>query len=119
MFSKSDQDIFYQKLGMNIRFLRESENIKQEALANVLGLTRISISNIETGKQKIQLHALVEVANYLNVSVTDLIPSIDLIKGEISSKLEKKISNTEVSNNAVALEKIRDFIKLSHSNKSK
>ena len=118
MLSKVDQDTFYQKLGENIKAARESKKVKQETLASHLGFSRISVSNIEMGKQKIQVHSLVEVSNYLQVPLEQLVPLRDISKSGITSQMEKKISNTEVLNRK-SLEKIKDFIRLSTSNSEK
>ncbi len=121
MLSKTEQQEFYNRLGDKIRLLRDEKSIKQEALASYLGFTRISISNIETGKQKIQLHTLIDLADYMNVPVEEIIPALKTIKIESSEKhkLEKKILNTEISNRPLAVEKIKDFIRLSTSKNSK
>jgi transcriptional regulator with XRE-family HTH domain len=116
VLKKGEQKAFYSQLGKNILEIRKRQNIKQETLATHVGFTRISISNIETGKQKVQIHTLIELAEYLKVPILDLIPSLELVKFEIDSRLEKKISNAEISRNAQAVEKVRDFIRLSTTN---
>jgi transcriptional regulator with XRE-family HTH domain len=117
MLKKSEQDHFYQRLGQNIKMVRAQKNIKQETLATYLGFTRNSISNIESGRQKIQIHSLIELAECLQVSIMDLLPDLHLIKSqETSSKLEKKLSHTEIFNDAKTVEKIKDFIRLSTLN---
>ena len=116
MLKAAEQNEFYSKLGKKIRAIRVEQKIKQETLATHVGFTRISISNIETGRQKIQLHTLIELADYLKTPIQELIPSIELVKSELSSRIEKKISNTEVSNNSQAMEKIKDFILYSSNN---
>ena len=47
----------------------------QEQLAAKLRLTRTSITNIERGRQHIQLHVLYRLARSLEVEVLDLLPS--------------------------------------------
>ena len=54
MLTEAVQDALYVKLGELIRTARDNENIKQELLAEYLDLSRVSISNIENGKQKIR-----------------------------------------------------------------
>lgn len=71
----SDQELFYLELGRRIRGARLDSKLTQEQLADVLGLTRTSITNIEKGKQKILAHTLVELAGKLKVSINDLIPA--------------------------------------------
>ena len=109
---------FYLKLGENIRQLRTQRKIKQAVIASHLGLSRISISNIESGTQRIQLHYLQILAKLLQVSLDELLPNMENLNTEITNKLEKKISNTEISNNPESLGKVKDFILFSKSSKT-
>jgi hypothetical protein len=70
----------------------------------------VNISNIETGRQRIQLHTIVEIAKYFNLPVQNLLPSGDPTKGELISRLEKKISISGISNNANAVKNVTDFV---------
>lgn len=121
MLNKIEQQEFYQRLGAKIRFLRDQKGIKQEVLGKHLGFTRISVSNIETGKQKIQLHTLIDLADLLNIPVEEILPPLKTIRLESTEKykLEKKISNTEISDRPLAVERIKDFIRLSTSKNNK
>jgi transcriptional regulator with XRE-family HTH domain len=112
----TEQKAFYQKVGQSIRSIRQRKQIKQEILATHLGLNRVSISNIETGKQRIQLHTLVEIASFFKTPLDELVPMSDLIRSELDSRLEKKISSAEISNNSEAVEKVRSFIQFSTAN---
>lgn len=47
----------------------------QGELARLVGMTRTSISNIESGRQKLQIHTLYDVARALEVSPTALLPT--------------------------------------------
>lgn len=115
MLKKVEQAEFYKLLGANIRSIREEKNFKQDALAAHLGFTRISISNIETGKQKIQLHSLLELADFLNTPLIEMLPTLHSVRKEHNSKLEKKVTDTEVTDSK-SMQKIKDFIRLSTSN---
>ena len=108
MQSKEEAD-FYKRLGQNIKTYRGK--IKQEAVAQVLGLTRISVSNIENGKQRIQLHTLAQLARYLSVDVADMIPTFYQPSEPISNLLEKRIAKAEI--NSESMGKVTDFVKLS------
>lgn len=70
-----DQEQFYLELGRRIRVARLNSQLTQEQLADLLGLTRTSITNIEKGKQKILAHTLVELSGKLKVTINDLIPA--------------------------------------------
>lgn len=53
---------------------RAKEHPSQEDLALALGLSRTSITNIERGRQPIQLHTLYKIADVLGVEPTVLLP---------------------------------------------
>lgn len=94
MLTEDIQDTIYEELGKYIKAARVKANVKQEALAEFLGLSRVSISNIEAGKQKIQLHTLLDMAKYLSLNVFDLISNLSpLLSDKISSSDERKIHN--------------------------
>ena len=72
---------FYAAVGQRIAKARTGR-LTQEALAKKATLTRTSIINIEKGRQQILLHTLVDIAQALQISLTDLIPEmsdLDLI----------------------------------------
>jgi transcriptional regulator with XRE-family HTH domain len=48
--------------------------LTQEGLAQLVSLTRTSITNIEKGRQKILLHTLRDIADALQVQVATLVP---------------------------------------------
>jgi transcriptional regulator with XRE-family HTH domain len=71
---------FYVRLGENIRKCRQDHNLSQEKLANLAGLTRTSLTNIEKGRQHPPLHTLCEIIEHLQVDIADLLPRPDAIK---------------------------------------
>ena len=92
MLSKEDQDIFYTRLGELVRSSRKRLGITQDDVASYLGLTRISVVNIEQGKQKIQLHALLELCGILKIDAGELLAPLYVITNrEINSKTEKTL----------------------------
>lgn len=66
---------FYKGVGGRVRALRLAQNITQEALAKLVGLTRTSLTNIEKGRQKILLHTFAELAAALGAPAADLLPT--------------------------------------------
>ena len=54
--AKVEEIVFYKNLGEAIRNARKKANISQETLANHVCLSRISMLNIEKGKQKVQIY---------------------------------------------------------------
>lgn len=59
----------YQIIGRNIYQLRRQRGMTQEFLAHQLQLSRTSISNIEKGKHRIQIHVVFKIAEVLCVPV--------------------------------------------------
>ena len=67
-------------IGANIRKWRELKGIKQEQLANSLGITKAALSNMENNKADISLHRMEDIANYLGLEVIKLFTNpLDLI----------------------------------------
>lgn len=77
-------DNIYAQIGSNLKQLRVSRNMNQGELAQELGLSRVSISNIEKGKQRPTIHFLFEVMILFNVKMGALFP-VDLLEQEKSS----------------------------------
>ena len=55
-----------------IRFLRESQGISQEFLANELGISQKTLSRMENGQTEISINQLKGIAKVLGVSATEL-----------------------------------------------
>lgn len=105
-------------VGQLIRDARENAGVKQEVLSHNLGFkSRISISNIESGRQNIQLATLVEIADYLKVGVSSLIPGLETIKKAVSKKMTRNIEKEGVED-ATSYEKIKDFIRFTTTKNS-
>ena len=66
-------DRFYQQFGLRVRRARLDSGLNQEALGHRVGLERSSISNIEKGRQRVQLHMLAEFAAALDVTPAALL----------------------------------------------
>jgi transcriptional regulator with XRE-family HTH domain len=71
----------YKEFGRRLRNLRQASNLTQDALAERIGLSRTSITNIEKGRQHIPLHVLFSLADVLGIPPVKLLPQ----KGDIST----------------------------------
>ena len=60
-------------IGKNIRYYREKKGYSQEQLAQLLFVTRQTVSNYETGRSRPDVETLVKLAGLLDIDVTDLI----------------------------------------------
>ncbi len=92
-------------LGKRIRELRKRNNLKQEKLAELVGLEPTSISNIENGYNYPSFQNLEKIANALNVTF------VDIFKFEQHREIENLIAeiNQILKNNP---EKTKDFYKI-------
>jgi|SRR5579883_6448 len=65
---------FYRQLGEGIRRARKQRKLSQDALAKLVGLTRTSLTNIESGRQHPPLHTFCDIVEQLKVEFADLLP---------------------------------------------
>jgi transcriptional regulator with XRE-family HTH domain len=94
----SESAPIYVELGKRIRAARKGKRLTQARLAEVVSLTRTSITNIEKGRQKLLIHTLYDLAGALGVSPRDLLPEENgqLVDG-VENQLPKDLSDKERS----------------------
>lgn len=74
MLIMADDDII-KRIGLNITIIREQRGLTQEKLAELAGLHRAYIGQIERGEKNIGLRNLEKIAKALNVSIKALLDS--------------------------------------------
>jgi len=74
MLDKEQQTEFYESVGEKIKEARKAQEMNQDVLADLLGISRVSLVNIEAGKQRVPLHVLLDICEALNVTMNDLVP---------------------------------------------
>jgi transcriptional regulator with XRE-family HTH domain len=69
----------YAHIGEVIRTRRRSlkPRLTQESLAQIVGMSRAALANIETGRQNVMVHQLYAFAKALKIDVTDFLPPAD------------------------------------------
>lgn len=67
----------YAVIGERIARFRERKGLSQEALAVQVGLSRASITQAESGHQKLPLQTIYLIAAVLGVTLGDLLPTVD------------------------------------------
>lgn len=78
-------DAFYKKLAIRIKALREQAEYSQEKLADLLKISRVSLSQIETGDRRISAEEVAELSKVFNIT-SDIL--LDL-KKDIKVVLER------------------------------
>jgi transcriptional regulator with XRE-family HTH domain len=71
VISKSD---LYRYIGERIKAKRLASSLKQEDLADLVGLTRSSIAQIEAGRQAPSVYLLYQLGNALKTTLFELLP---------------------------------------------
>jgi transcriptional regulator with XRE-family HTH domain len=69
-------DELYVQLGALIRSRRKKLLLTQHDLAARIGISRASLANIETGRQKVLVHQLYALATALDLAPSDLLPPV-------------------------------------------
>lgn len=80
---------------------REARKIKQEELGELLGLSRVSILNMEAGKHRPSVDTIFYLCGILKCQIADLFPPIKAVKiifEEKEIKIKKKIRRIKVVN---------------------
>jgi transcriptional regulator with XRE-family HTH domain len=72
VLNMADDDIV-KKIGLNITIIREQRGLTQEKLAELAGLHRAYIGQIERGEKNIGLRNLEKIAKALNVDIRVLV----------------------------------------------
>ncbi|MEQ6390320.1 helix-turn-helix transcriptional regulator [Bacillaceae bacterium S4-13-58] len=65
---------FYNQVGENIKKIRKERGFTQNDLAHAVELSRTSVTNIETGRQRYPLHKLWEISRFLRIDMIKLLP---------------------------------------------
>lgn len=74
-----DNELLYRAVGARIRSTREQmvPKMSQTRLATKLGINRVSVVNIEAGRQRAPLHLLWRIAELLGTELVLLLPRQD------------------------------------------
>lgn len=67
------QKTIAQELGENIKRIRQEKNISRKNLADKVGVTEISFGKYERGESSPSLDKILEMAKFLDVSISDLV----------------------------------------------
>ncbi|MDU6266344.1 MAG: helix-turn-helix transcriptional regulator [Anaerocolumna aminovalerica] len=84
----------YEAIGVRIKAARLNQNMSQERLAELAGLSTTHTSHVENGSTKVSLPSLVKIANALKVSLDELVcDSVIKSKAIFEDELAKTIND--------------------------
>ena len=63
--------------GATVRDIRQNKHISQEQLAELSGLHRTYISDVELGKRNISFENMIKIAHALDTSLADIIKEVE------------------------------------------
>lgn len=66
----------YRALGARIQMIRETLDMTQDQLAKRVGYVRTSLVNIESGRQRVPMHQVEEIAKALSTTPRNLLKGI-------------------------------------------
>jgi transcriptional regulator with XRE-family HTH domain len=72
-------------IGANIKKIRYKNDYSQETLADLLGVSQGTLSNIESDKSSPDFDLLQKIASSLNVSIVDLLDNTKIILNEVEN----------------------------------
>jgi transcriptional regulator with XRE-family HTH domain len=78
--SARSPESIYHIFGRRLRELREEKGVPQQELAELSGLTRASIANVESGRQRVLLHQVLRFAQALRVDLNTLVPQASVLE---------------------------------------
>ena len=92
----------YKEIGANIRTRRRQADASQDDVAARVGISRATLANIETGRQRLLVHQLYRLAKVLGVRPGDLLPTANdhalpshldavEIQGDVSAEQKKQV----------------------------
>lgn len=106
--TKSEQQEFYCKLGESIKKARNNAKLTQDAFASFLGLHRVSIVNIEKGRQHPPVYMLWDIAKVLGINISEILPEFK--QSETIDPKWKKIIAEQSKGNKDTKVKLSKFI---------
>lgn len=100
LFKMQNELKFYQCVGSNIRKFRIGAGLTQEDLAFILNISRVSVNNIELGKQRLPLHLIASICGLFKARMHEIIPPYDYkVKSMIDLFEHKKQIEIDKINN--------------------
>jgi DNA-binding XRE family transcriptional regulator len=86
-------------IGVRLKELREHAGLKQEDVGKIIGLSRVSILNMESGRHSPTPFKLLSFCRLFDCTLNDIFPPVEAIKYKIEEKtvmVKKKVKQIKV-----------------------
>ena len=86
-------------IGIRLKEMRQHVGLKQEDVGKILGLSRVSILNMESGRHSPTPFKLLTFCRLFNCSLNDIFPPVEAIKYKIEEKtvtVKKKVKQLKI-----------------------
>lgn len=106
-------DTFNKKLGAKIRSMRNKAKLSQEKLADLLGIMRVSLSQIENGERKITAEEIAKLSKIFNITsdiLLDLERDIEVVFEKETEKTKTVRPEARINVPQRNLEKFREVL---------
>ena len=100
-----DRNLLYQQVRKHIKHIRTAESetgLTQAQLGEILGLTRSTVANLESGAQRVSLHNVYEICAHYGLELNDILPSVNKMVRQ-TSQLPGAIAPASVNHVLVKL----------------
>jgi transcriptional regulator with XRE-family HTH domain len=87
-----DREVLYREFGLTLCAQRKRKHLSQEIFGAKVGLSRTSVTNVERGRQPVQLHQLYAFAEVLGIDPMKLLPAEYPSETVAQQKMEDKSS---------------------------
>lgn len=101
-----NNELDFAAIGHNIKSIRKQKGITQEQLADMTGLSKVHISNMENANTKVSLTAIVKIASALKTSVDHILGICDLPR-DYTVEIDRIIDGCDDSKARVIIETLR------------
>lgn len=99
-----NESSLYANLGSLVRSHREMLGKTQADIGNAIGLTRASVANIESGRQRILLHQLFDLAFALEVAPGNLLPiPVEGLQNFRNAEISSSLKLSKIEKESVAM----------------
>ena len=97
----------YFKIGQEIRKARKARALSQEELAEMVNISTTHMSHIETGKTKLSLQVLVDIAAVLHAGVDTLLTAHDTAPTTITDEITDILQTCSPQESRVLMDILR------------